>query len=155
MTETRPKTHKPERKPLERPADGSPVLLSGGNPQIPKGYGNAPVEAYLAAMPGWKQAIGRKLDALIVETVPDVQKAVKWNTPFYGMDGKTWFLGFHCLTKYVKVAFLKGSSLDPVPPGTSKQADARYLDIFETDEIDEAQFADWVRQASLLPGEKL
>ena len=158
MTETKPKASKPAkaaRKPLEKPADGSPVLLSGGNPQIPKGYGNEPVEAYLAAMPGWKQDVGRKLDALIVRTVPDVQKAVKWNTPFYGLDGKTWFLGFHCLTKYVKVAFLKGSSLDPVPPGASKQADARYLDIYETDAIDEAQFIDWVKQASLLPGEKL
>jgi len=155
MTKTKAEMLKPARKPLEKPADGSPVLLSGGNPQIPKGYGNEPVEAYLAAMPGWKQDVGRNLDALIVETVPDVQKAVKWNTPFYGMDGTTWFLGFHCLTKYVKVAFLKGASLDPVPPGTSKQADARYLDIYETDEIDEALFIDWVRQASLLPGEKL
>ena len=155
MTKTKAEMLKPARKPLEKPADGSPVLLSGGNPQIPKGYGNEPVDAYLAAMPGWKQDVGRKLDALIVETVPNVQKAVKWNTPFYGMDGTTWFLGFHCLTKYVKVAFLKGASLDPVPPGTSKQADARYLDIYETDEIDEALFIDWVRQASLLPGEKL
>lgn len=155
MTKTKAEMLKPARKPLEKPADGSPILLSGGNPQIPKGYGNEPVDAYLAAMPGWKQDVGRKLDALIVETVPDVQKAVKWNTPFYGMDGTTWFLGFHCLTKYVKVAFLKGASLDPVPPGTSKQADARYLDIYETDEIDEALFIDWVRQASLLPGEKL
>jgi hypothetical protein len=155
MTKTKPEMLKPARKPLEKPADGSPVLLSGGNPQIPKGYGNEPVDAYLAAMPGWKQDVGRNLDALIVETIPDVQKAVKWNTPFYGMDGTTWFLGFHCLTKYVKVAFLKGASLDPVPPGTSKQADARYLDIYETDEIDEALFIDWVRQASLLPGEKL
>ena len=149
------KPAKPARKPLEKPADGSPVLLSGGNPQIPKGVGEAPVQAYLDAMPGWKQDVGRKLDALIVGTLPDVQKAVKWNTPFYGMDGKTWFLGFHCLTRYVKVAFLKGSSLDPMPPGTSKQADARYLDIHETDEIDEAQFIDWVKQASQLPGEKL
>lgn len=158
MTETKPgtpKAGKPARKPLEKPADGSPVLLSGGNPQIAKGFGNEPVEAYLAAMPGWKQDVGRTLDALIVQTVPEVQKAVKWNTPFYGLDGKTWFLGFHCLTKYVKVAFLKGSSLDPMPPGTSKQADARYLDIYETDEIDAAQFTGWVKQASLLPGEKL
>jgi hypothetical protein len=155
MTDSKLARQKPARKPLEKPSDGSPVLLSGGNPQIPKGYGNEPVEAYLAAMPGWKQDVGRRLDALIVQTVPDVQKAVKWNTPFYGMDGKTWFLGFHCLTRYVKVAFLKGASLDPVPPGTSKQADARYLDIYETDAIDAAQFTDWVRQASLLPGEKM
>ena len=131
------------------------VLLSGGNPQIAKGYGDEPVQAYIAAMPGWKRAVGRRLDEIIVRTVPEVQKAVKWNTPFYGLDGKTWFLGFHCLTKYVKVAFMQGASLDPVPPGTSKQKDVRYLDIYENDEIDEAQFADWVNQASLLPGEKL
>ena len=131
------------------------VLLSGGNPQIAKGYGDEPVQAYIAAMPGWKRAVGRRLDEIIVRTVPEVQKAVKWNTPFYGLDSKTWFLGFHCLTKYVKVAFMQGASLDPVPPGTSKQKDVRYLDIYENDEIDEAQFADWVNQASLLPGEKL
>ena len=150
-----PKPAKPSRKPLERPADGSPVLLSGGNPQIPKGYGNEVVEAYLAAMPGWKQDVGRALDALIVRTLPDVLKAVKWNTPFYSTDGKTWFLGFHCLTKYVKVAFPDGMSLEPPPPGTSKQEKVRYLDIHEKDEIDEALLADWVRQASRLPGEKL
>jgi hypothetical protein len=131
------------------------VLLSGGNPQIAKGYGDEPVQAYIAAMPGWKQDVGRRLDEIIVRTIPEVQKAVKWNTPFYGLDGKTWFLGFHCITKYVKVAFMQGASLDPMPPGTSKQKDVRYLDIYENDEIDEAQFADWVNQASLLPGEKL
>ena len=131
------------------------VLLSGGNPQIAKGYGDEPVQAYIAAMPGWKQDVGRRLDEIIVRTIPDVQKAVKWNTPFYGLDGKTWFLGFHCITKYVKVAFMQGASLDPMPPGTSKQKDVRYLDIYENDVIDEAQFADWVNQASLLPGEKL
>jgi hypothetical protein len=131
------------------------VLLSGGNPQIAKGYGDEPVQAYITAMPGWKQDVGRRLDAIIVRTIPDVQKAVKWNTPFYGLDGQTWFLGFHCLTKYVKVAFMQGASLDPVPPGTSKQKHVRYLDIYENDEIDEAQFADWVKQASVLPGEKL
>ncbi|MBX9459602.1 MAG: DUF1801 domain-containing protein [Rhizobium sp.] len=131
------------------------VLLSGGNPQIAKGYGDAPVQAYIAAMPEWKQGVGRRLDDIIVRTVPGVQKAVKWNTPFYGIEGQGWFLGFHCLTKYVKVAFLKGASLAPLPPGTSKQADVRYLDIHENDAFDEAQFAEWVRQASLLPGEKL
>jgi hypothetical protein len=131
------------------------VLLSGGNPQIAKGYGDEPVQAYIAAMPDWKQGIGRRLDDIIVRTIPDVQKAVKWNTPFYGLDGKHWFLGFHCITKYVKVAFMQGASLDPMPPGTSKQKAVRYLDIYENDEIDEAQFADWVKQASLLPGEKL
>lgn len=137
--------------------DGSTpvVLLSGGNPQIAKGYGDEPVQAYIAAMPGWKREVGRRLDDIIARTVPDVRKAVKWNTPFYGLDGKTWFLGFHCLTRYVKVAFMTGASLDPLPPGTSKQKDVRYLDIHEPDEIDEIQFADWVKQASLLPGEKL
>ena len=144
-------TEKPAKTP---PADGSPVLLSGGNPQIPKGFGNAPVEAYLAAMPGWKQDVGRRLDALIVATLPDVQKAVNWNTPFYSADGRHWFLGFHCLTKYVKVAFPDGADMDPPPPGTSKQPRVRYLDIRETDAIDEAQFTAWVRQASGLPGEK-
>lgn len=155
MTETPAKKARPAaRKPVEKPADGSPVLLSGGNPQIPKGYGNEPVEAYLAAMPGWKQDIGRRLDALIVAILPDVRKAVKWNTPFYSVDGQHWFLGFHCLTKYVKVAFPDGTEMTPVPPGTSKQPRVRYLDIHEGDEIDEAQFAEWVRQASKLPGEK-
>lgn len=131
------------------------VLLSGGNPQIPKGHGNAPVEAYLAAMPGWKQDVGRKLDAIVVASLPGVRKAVKWNTPFYSVDGISWFLGFHCLTKSVKVAFPDGAALVPPPPGTSKQPNVRYLDIRETDPIDEAQITDWVRQASRLPGEKL
>ena len=136
------------------PADPTgPVLLSGGNPQIPKGVGDAPVEAYLAAMPGWKQDVGRKLDAVIVATIPGVRKAVKWNTPFYSMDGTRWFLGFHCLTKYVKVAFPDGADLLPPPPGQSKQAKVRYLDIHENEPFDEARFADWVRQASQLPGE--
>ena len=150
---------KPAKKPTEKLAatlsDKPVVLLSGGNPQIAKGYGDEPVRAYIAAMPGWKQDVGRRLDEIIVRTIPEVQKAVKWNTPFYGLDGKHWFLGFHCITKYVKVAFLQGASLEPMPPGTSKQKDVRYLDIYENDAIDEAQFADWVNQASLLPGEKL
>lgn len=149
------KAARPARKPLEKPAEGSPVLLSGGNPQIPKGYGNEPVEAYLAAMPGWKQTVGRRLDAIIVATLPEVQKAVKWNTPFYSIDGQHWFLGFHCLTKYVKVAFPDGYEMNPQPPGTSKQPRVRYLDIYEGDAIDEELFAEWVRQASRLPGEKL
>lgn len=131
------------------------VLLSGGNPQIAKGYGDEPVQAYIAAMPGWKQAVGRRLDALIEQGVPGVSKAVKWNTPFYGLEGQGWFLGFHCLTKYVKVSFTQGASLSPMPPGTSKQKDVRYLDIYENDEIDAAQFIDWVKQASLLPGDKI
>jgi hypothetical protein len=133
----------------------APVLLSGGNPQIPKAEGDAPVQAYIAAMPGWKRDVGRRLDALIVATVPDVHKAVKWNSPFYGVKGEGWFLNLHCFTNYVKLAFFRGSSLRPVPPGQSKQEDVRYLDIHEDDELDEAQLASWVRQASQLPGEVL
>ena len=133
----------------------APVLLSGGNPQIPKAEGDAPVQAYIAAMPGWKRDVGRRLDAVIVATVPDVHKAVKWNSPFYGVEGDGWFLNLHCFTKYVKVAFFRGSSLRPVPPGRSKQEDVRYLDIHEDDELDEVQLASWVQQASQLPGEVL
>ena len=132
-----------------------PVLLSGGNPQIPKGYGDAPVQAYIAAMPGWKRDLGQRLDALIERTVPGVQKAVKWNSPFYGLEADNWFLSFHCFTKYVKVAFFRGAALDPVPPGPSKSQDTRYLDIREDEPLDEARFADWVRQASALPGERM
>jgi hypothetical protein len=138
----------------DKPADGAPVLLSGGNPQIPMGYGNEPVDAYLNAMPGWKQTIGRHLDALIVTTLPDVKKAVKWNTPLYSADGQHWFVGFHCLTKYVKVSFPDGAAMSPLPPGPSKQPRVRYLDIHEGEVIDEAQFTEWIRQASKLPGEK-
>jgi len=130
-------------------------LLSGGNPQIAKAYGDAPVQAYIAAMPGWKHVVGSRLDALIVRTVPDVYKAVKWNTPFYGFEDQGWFLGFHCLTKYIKVAFFRGTSLSPVPPGESQQKEVRYLNIHENDELDEAQFTSWVRQASQLPGERM
>jgi hypothetical protein len=133
----------------------TPVLLSGGNPQIAKGDGDAPVQAYIAAMPGWKGDIGRRLDALIVSTVPDVQKAVKWNTPFYGIEGQGWFLGFHCITKYVKVAFFLGALLRPIPPVESKQKEVRYLHILEDGEFDEAQFTAWVKQASQLPGERM
>ncbi|WP_457093299.1 DUF1801 domain-containing protein [Microvirga sp. P5_D2] len=132
-----------------------PVLLAGGNPQIAKGYGDAPVQAYIAAMPGWKSDVGRRLDTLIVRTVPNVSKAVKWNSPFYGVEGQGWFLSLHCFTKYVKVAFFRGTSLKPVPPGESKQKEVRYLDIHEDDEIDEAQIVDWVKQASRLPGERM
>lgn len=132
-----------------------PKLLAGGNPQIPKGEGDAPVQAYIAAMPGWKQAIGRKLDALIGEAIPEVHKAVKWNSPFYGMPGEGWFLSFHCFDRYVKVTFFRGAALDPVPPGTSKYPEVRYLDIREDDSIDARQFVDWVRQASKLPGERM
>lgn len=131
-----------------------PKLLSGGNPQIAKGYGDGPVQAYIAAMPGWKRDLGRRLDALIAEAVPGVQKAVKWNSPFYGVAQGSWFLSFHCFEKYVKVAFFRGTSLKPVPPGTSKHKEVRYLDIHEG-EFDTAQFGRWVRQASKLPGEKM
>ncbi len=141
------------KKATARPDGAKPAkLLAGGNPQIPKGYGDAPVQAYIAAMPGWKRDVGRRLDALIVRTVPNVYKAVKWNTPFYGIEGEGWFLGFHCMTKYVKVAFFRGTSLRPFPPGESKQKEVRYLDIHADDPLDEAQFAAWVQQASQLPG---
>lgn len=145
----------PKKSPKPTPQGDGPVLLSGGNPQIPLGYGEAPVQAYLDAMPGWKQRIGRQLDRLIAETVPGVSKAVKWNTPFYGMDGQGWFLGFHCFNRYVKVTFLRGAQLAPLPPGKSKHPDVRYLDVYEDSPLDEAQFKDWVKQASALPGEKM
>jgi hypothetical protein len=149
------KSAKVAKKAVRKRSAAAPVLLSGGNPQIAKGYGDAPVQAYIAAMPGWKSALGRRLDALIVRTVPDVRKAVKWNSPFYGLDGQSWFLSYHCFAKYLKVAFFRGASLRPVPPGESKQKKVRYLDIHEHDELDEAQFAAWVRQASELPGERM
>lgn len=131
------------------------VLLSGGNPQIAKGEGAAPVKAYIAAMPGWKRGLGKRLDSLIVQAVPKVQKAVKWNSPFYGLEGEGWFLSFHCFTRYVKVTFFRGTSLRPVPPGESKHKDVRYLDIHEDVPLDEARFVVWVKQASRLPGERL
>ena len=131
---------------------GRPALLAGGNPQIAKADGDAPVQAYIAAMPGWKRDVGRRLDALAVRTVPDVRKAVKWNSPFYGTEGQGWFLSFHCFTKYVKMTFFRGTSLHPVPPGESKHKDVRYLDIREDDELDEELVAAWIRQASELPG---
>ena len=131
------------------------TILAGGNPQIAKGDGDAPVQAYIAAMPGWKRDVGHRSDALIVRTVPGVRKAVKWKSPLYGIEGQGWFLGVHCFTKYVKVAFFRGASLHPVPPGGSKSKDTRYLDIREDDQLDEAQLAAWVKQASLLPGERM
>jgi hypothetical protein len=146
------------RKPATRTGARAarPVkLLSGGNPQIAKSCGDAPVQAYIAAMPGWKRDVGRRLDALIVGAVPDVSKAVKWNSPFYGIEGQGWFLGIHCFTKYVKVAFFRGTLLRPLPPGKSKQKEVRYLDIHENDSLDEAQFADWARQASQSPGQRM
>ena len=127
-------------------------LLSSGNPQIAKADGDAPVRAYIAAMPGWKRGIGKRLDALIVRTVPKVRKAVKWNSPMYGIEDRGWFLAFHVFTHYVKVTFFRGTSLRPVPPGSSKHQEVRYLDIREGDELDEAQLATWVKQAAGLPG---
>jgi hypothetical protein len=129
-----------------------PVLLSGGNPQIAKADGDAPVQEYIAAMPGWKSDVGRRLDSIVVRAVPDVRKAVRWNSPFYGMEGQGWFLNFHCFAKYVKVAFFNGASLDPVPPGESKDENVRYLSVYEDDQFDEKQFAAWVKQASQLAG---
>lgn len=149
-----PKAAKP-RKAAPKSQVTKPKLLSGGNPQIAKGYGDAPVQAYIAAMPGWKSNVGRRLDALIGRTVPGVYKAVKWNSPLYGIEGERWFLGVHCFTKYVKVAFFRGASLRPVPPGESGQKEVRYLDIHEDDQLDEAQLAVWVKQASQLPGERM
>jgi hypothetical protein len=129
-----------------------PKLLSGGNPQIPKGDGDAPVQTYIAAMPGWKQDIGRQLDALITRTVPGVQKAVRWNSPFYGVKDRGWFLGAHCLTNYVKVTFFQGLSLQPTPPGgTEKSGEARWIDIREG-QFDEKQMKTWIKQAAKLPG---
>jgi len=142
-------------KSSTKPSDkrvAKPTLLAGGNPQIAKGDGDAPVQAYIAAMPGWKRDVGHRIDALVVRTVPDVRKAVKWNAPFYGVDGRGWFLSLYCFTKYVKLVFFKGASLSPIPPGESKQKEVRYLDIHEDDQPDEAQLADWITQASQLPG---
>lgn len=133
-------------------SDKKPVLLSGGNPQIAKGDGDAPVQAYIAAMPDWKSDVGRRLDALIVDTVPAVRKAVKWNSPLYGINGQGWFLSFHCFTKYLKVAFFRGAELRPLPPVDSKDKNTRYFHIHEGEEIDEKLLANWIRQASELPG---
>jgi hypothetical protein len=145
---------RPKRSANSKPA-AKPTLLAGGNPQIAKASGDAPAQAYVAAMPGWKRNVGRRLDALISRAVPGVCKAVKWNSPFYGVEGQGWFLSFHCYTRYVKVAFFRGASLRPLPPGESKHKDVRYLDIHEDDQVDEDQLVDWVRQASELPGERM
>ena len=139
------------KKATAKRVAAKPTLLAGGNPQIAKADGNAPVQAYITAMPGWKRDVGRRLDAIIVRTFPGVRKAVKWNSPFYGVDDQGWFLNFHCFTKYVKVAFFRGTSLRPVPPGASKHKNVRYVDIHE-DGLDEAQMATWVKQAAALPG---
>jgi hypothetical protein len=136
-----------------RKDQNGPVLLSGGNPQIAKADGDAPVQAYIAAMPGWKSDLGKRLDALIVRTVPKARKAVKWNSPFYGIEGRGWFLSFHVFTRYVKLTFFSGTSLRPVPPGgTQRSKDVRWVDIHEGDELDETQMASWLKQAAALPG---
>ena len=126
-------------------------LLAGGNPQIPKGDGDDPVQAYIAAMPGWKSDVGRRLDDLIVRTVPGVRKAVRWNSPFYGLEGAGWFLSYHVFTRYVKVTFFRGASLEPLPPGAGKDRNARWVDVHEG-ELDEERMAAWVSQAAELPG---
>ena len=132
--------------------DAEPVLLSGGNPQIAKADGDAPVQAYIAAMPGWKSDVGRRLDELIVRAAPEVRKAVRWNSPFYGIEGQGWFLSYHVFTRYVKVTFLNGASLSPLPPVESKDKDTRYYHVYEDGRIDEELVASWVRQAAALPG---
>lgn len=145
------------KTPASERVPAKPTLLSGGNPQIAKGYGDAPVREYIDAMPGWKRDVGRRIDAIIERAVPGVRKAVKWNTPLYGVEDmdQGWFLSFHCFAKYIKVAFFRGASLRPVPPVESKHKDVRYFHIYESDLIDEAQFTDWVEQASQLPGERM
>lgn len=143
-----------KRPPLTPNADGV-VLLSGGNPQVPKGDGDGPVQAYIAAMPEWKRDVGTRLDALIEGAVPGVRKAVRWNSPFYGIEDQGWFLSFHCFTKYIKVTFLNGASLRPVPPVDSRHEQVRYFHIHEDDEPDENLLAGWLQQASALPGEDL
>ena len=132
--------------------DEGPRLLSGGNPQIPKGDGSGPVRAYIEAMPGWKSGVGRRLDALIERTVPETKRAVRWNSPFYGVDGQGWFLSYHCFTRYIKVTFFRGTSLVPVPPVESKDDETRYFHIHEDDDLDEALLTGWIQQASELPG---
>jgi hypothetical protein len=151
-TKSLPKAGKKAKSPAKAGAKARLVkLLSGGNPQIAKADGDAPVQTYIAAMPEWKRAIGKRLDAIIVQAVPNVCKAVKWNSPFYGLEGQGWFLAFHVFTRYVKVTFFRGTSLRPVPPGPSKDKNARYYDIHQG-QLDEAQFASWVKQAAALPG---
>ena len=146
------KAAKVAKKGRTKRVGAKPTLLAGGNPQIAKADGDAPVQAYIAGMPGWKRDVGRRLDALIARTVPGVRKAVKWNSPFYGVEGRGWFHNFHTFTNYVKVAFFRGASLRPLPPGESKHKEVRYLDIREDDQPDEAQMAAWIRQAAALPG---
>ena len=151
VAKAKPPMTRAKANKLKKGKDGI-VRLSGGNPQIAKGDGDGPVQAYIAAMPDWKRDVGKRLDAIIVKAVPRVRKAVKWNSPFYGIEGQGWFMSFHVFTRYVKVAFFSGSSLKPMPPGPSKDKNARYLDLYEDDELDEKQIASWVKQAAALPG---
>ena len=147
-----PKPRRDRAKPAaSADAGGGPVLLSGGNPQIAKADGDAPVQAYIAAMPGWKSEVGRRLDELIVSAVPEVRKAVRWNSPWYGIEGQGWFVSFHVFTRYIKVTFLNGAVLQPPPPGTGKDQDARWVDIYEG-QLDPEQLTDWLRQAAAIPG---
>ena len=156
-TKATPRKNKPTAKrkvPAKKKISKKPALLSGGNPQIAKGYGDAPVKAYIAAIPGWKREIAKRIDAIVVANVPNVSKAVKWNSPFYGLEGNGWFLSFHIFDRYVKVTFFRGTSLQPVPPDPSKHPEVRYANIHEG-ALDEAQLASWVKQAASLPGEKM
>lgn len=153
MPRKSPSSPKPSK--TEHTTTNAPVLLSGGNPQIAKGDGDAPVQAYLAAVPGWKQSVCIELDSLVQQVVPDVRRAVRWNTPFYGLENQGWFLAFHCMTHYVKVSFFHGTSMTPVPPVGSKQPEIRYLHLDEQGIVDKQQLESWIRQASQLPGEKL
>src|SRR5262245_49023372 len=147
------RTRSPAKSGMKAGAKAKPAkLLSGGNPQIAKADGDAPVQAYIAAMPGWKSEVGSRLDALIARSVPGVRKAVKWNSPFYGVEGQGWFMSWHCFNKYIKVGFFRGGSLCPMPPGVSKDPNMRYLDIYEGDPLDEAQLASWFKQAAAIPG---
>lgn len=159
VTTAPPKAGKPKESPDQKTSvvetKATVPLLSGGNPQIAKADGDAPVQAYIAAMPGWKSDLGKRIDAIILQNAPEVKKAVRWNSPFYGMEGRGWFLSFHVLTRYVKVTFFSGMSLQPIPPGgTEKSKEARWIDIYETDTLNEEQFAAWVKQAAALPGWK-
>ena len=142
----------PTRKASPTSTHDQVKLLSGGNPQIPMGDGDAPVQAYIAAMPGWKRAVGEQLDALIERHVPKLQKAVKWNSPFYGVEGHGWFLATHCFTHFVRITWFQGQALKPIPPGPSKDLNARYLDIREAGIEDEKQLVSWIKQAASLPG---
>jgi hypothetical protein len=151
------KPARPTRKAATRkPAKaGKAVLLSGGNPQIAKAEGDAPVQAWIAAAPGWKRGVGERIDGLVVKVLPGVRKAVKWNSPFYGADPDGWFLSLHCYDRFVRLAFFRGALMEPQPPGPSKVGDVRYLDIREDDATTDKQITAWIRQAIKLPSVKM